>query len=77
MQFFRRSCNVNRFKKEARTCQKSFGDLQRDALVKTGVDFLAFGISSTGDPKGEIQSVTEDLGRKDEMVGLESTNGQA
>ena len=77
MQFFRRSCNVNRFKKEARTCQKSFGDLQRDALVKTGVDFLAFGMSSTGDPKGETQSVTEGLRRKDEMVGLESTNGQA
>jgi hypothetical protein len=77
MQFFRRSCNVNRFKKEARTCQKSFGDLQRDALVKIGVNFLAFTISSTEDPKGEMQSVTEGRRRKDEMVGLESTNGQA
>jgi len=39
--------------KEARKWQKTFGDLQRDALVKTGADFIAECVSFTKGMKEE------------------------
>jgi hypothetical protein len=62
--------------KEARKCQRSFGNFQRDALVKTDAEFLAYTDSFMKGLKEERRCETEGRRKKDEMVGLESTNGQ-
>ena len=62
--------------KEAKPCRKSFADLQRDALGKTGAGFIAHNVSSIEDPKEERHCKTEGFRKKGEMVGLESTNGR-
>jgi len=36
---------IKKTEKEARKCQRSFGDLQRDVLVKTDAEFLAYTVS--------------------------------
>jgi hypothetical protein len=50
--------------------------LQRDVLVKTDAEFLAYTVSFIKRLKKERRSKTEGRKKKDEMVGLESTNGQ-
>ena len=65
-----------RTEKEARKCRKSFGDLAKDVLVNTDAGFLAFSVSSIKCLKEEKNLETEDLVKKGEMVGLESTIGR-
>ena len=68
---------IKKTEKEARKCQRSFGDFQRDALAKTDVKFLDYSVSFTKGPKEERCCRTEGRRKKDEMVGLEPKNGQA
>jgi hypothetical protein len=67
---------IKKTEKEARKCQRSFGYFQRDVLVKTDAEFLAYTVSFIKDLKEERPCKTEGRRKKDEMVGLESTNGQ-
>jgi hypothetical protein len=53
-----------------------FGNFQKDALVKTDEKFLIYAVSFTMGLKEERRCKTEGRRRKDEMVGLEPTNGQ-
>jgi hypothetical protein len=72
----RHFCSNQKTEKEARKCQRSFGDFQRDVLVKTDAEFLNFTVSFIKELKEERRCKTEGRRKKDEMVGLESTNGQ-
>ncbi len=72
----RHFCSNQKTEKEARKCQRSFGDFQRDVLVKTDAEFLAYTVSFIKGLKGEKRCETEGRIKKDEMVGLESTDGQ-
>jgi hypothetical protein len=50
-------------------CQGSFGDLQRDAMVKTDVKFLSYTVSFIKGLKEERHSKIEGLREKEEMAG--------
>lgn len=63
-------------KKEAGKCQKSFGDFQRDAPVKTDAESLEYIVSFVKALREERCCETEGRREKDELGGLESTNGQ-
>ena len=56
-------------------CQGSFGDFQRDAMVKTDARFLSYTVSFIRGLREERHSKTEGLKEKEEMAGLESING--
>jgi hypothetical protein len=45
-------------------------------MVKTDAKFLGYTVSFTKGLKEERRCKTEDRRKKDEMVGLESANGQ-
>ena len=51
--------------------------MQRDALVKTDAEFLAYTVTFIMGLKEERRRKIEGRRKKDEMVGLESTNGRA
>jgi hypothetical protein len=57
--------------KEARKCQRSFGEFQRGALVKTDAKFFTYTISSIMGLREERLCKTEGHRKKGEMVGLE------
>jgi len=67
---------IKKAEKEVRKCQRSFGDFQKDVLVKTDAKFLGYTVSFIKDLKEERRWMTEGRRKKDEMVGLEPTNGQ-
>jgi hypothetical protein len=56
-------------------CHGSFGDFQRDAMVKTDEKFLNYTVSFIRGLREERHSKTEGLKEKEEMAGLESING--
>ena len=56
--------------------QRPFEDFQKDVLVKIDAKFSTYTVSFMKGLKGERRYETESRGKKDEMVGLESTNGQ-
>jgi hypothetical protein len=72
----RHFCADQKTEKGARKCQRSSGDFLRDVLVKTDAEFLDYSVTFIKDLKKERHCKTEGRGKKDEMVGLESTNGQ-
>jgi hypothetical protein len=67
---------IKKTEKEARKCQRSFGDFQRDVLVRKDAKFLGYTALFLKGLKEDMRCKTEDRRKKDEMVGLESTNGQ-
>jgi hypothetical protein len=67
---------ITKQKRGARKCQRSFGDFQRDALVKTDAKFLIYTVSSIMGLKEERRCKIGGRKKKDEMVGFEPTNGQ-
>lgn len=56
-------------------CQGSFGDFQRDAMVKTDARFLSYNVSFIRGLREERHGKTEGHRKKEEMVGSESING--
>jgi hypothetical protein len=56
-------------------CQMSFEESRRDAVVKTDVKYLAYAVSFIKVRKEEKHSRIEGPRKKEEMVGLEPTNG--
>ena len=56
-------------------CQRSFGDFQRDAMVKTDARFLSYTVSFIRGLREERHGKTEGHRKKEEMAGLESING--
>lgn len=69
-------CIDQKSEKGARRCQRSFGDFQRDGLVKTDAELLGYTVYFIKDLKEEGRRKTDGRIEKDEMVGLESTSGQ-
>ena len=67
---------IKKTEKEVKKCRRSFGDFQRDALVKTDVKFLGYTVSFIKGLKEERRCRTEGRRKKDERVGLEPKNGQ-
>jgi hypothetical protein len=67
---------IKKTEKEARKCRRSFGDFQRDVLVKTDAKFLDYTGSFIKALKEERCCKIEGRRKKDGMVGLEPTNGQ-
>ena len=56
-------------------CQGSFGDFQRDAMVKTDARFFSYTVSFIRGLREERHGKTEGHREKEEIVGLESING--
>ena len=59
-----------------RKCQRSFEDSQRDALVKTDAKFLGYTVFFIKGLKEGRPCKSGGRRKKEEMIGLESANGQ-
>ena len=75
-QILRNFCTDQKIEKDAPKCHRHFGDFHKDVLVQTDAKFSTYTVSFIMGLKEERRCKTEGRRKKDEMVGLEPTNGQ-